>query len=107
MGRPSQGSSFLDDPSAKFFCTERGPRQKPPEDPPLGRKLGEVFCFCFSSLAEPFAAARSGQGGAAFRARRERTLDGEDRCERIAEGGKELILNGARCSLTAEGNHDK
>ena len=30
--------------------------------------------------------------GAAFRARRERTLDGEDRCERIGEGGKDLVV---------------
>src|SRR6266567_5402667 len=44
-----------------------------------------------------FAAARSGQGRAAVRVRRERTLDGEDRCKRIGEGGKELILNRARC----------
>jgi hypothetical protein len=62
--------------------------------------------FCFSSLAEPVAVARSGQGRAAFQARRERTLDGEDRGERIGEGGKELIL---RCtmSITTEGNHDE
>jgi DNA replication protein DnaC len=61
------------------------------------KKTGRGLLFCFSSLAEPVAAARSGQGRAAFLARRERTLDGEDRGERIAEGGKELILNGARC----------
>jgi hypothetical protein len=49
---------------------------------------GEDFYFCFSSLAERLAAARSGQGSAAFLARRPRTLDGEDRCETISEGGK-------------------
>jgi hypothetical protein len=43
----------------------------------------------FSSMAERgFAAARSGQGRAVLQARRERTLDGEDRGECIVWGGK-------------------
>ena len=36
--------------------------------------------------------------GAAFRARRERTLDGEDRCERIGEGGKDLVVKWGKVS---------
>ena len=72
MGRPSDRSSFLGHPSARFLA----PRAK-------------TFHFCFSSLAERLAAARSGQGRAGFGARRQRTLDGEDRCEIIAAGGKQ------------------
>jgi hypothetical protein len=52
-GRPSWRSSFLGDPGAQFFC----------------RKRWRSFAFYFSSLAEPVAAARSGQGRAVFPAR--------------------------------------
>jgi len=88
-GRASWRSSFVGDPGATFSGGKRNPGAKQEEGPAYKENSVRSFCFCFSSLAEPvFAAARSGQGRAAFRARRERPLDGEDRCERIGEGGK-------------------
>jgi len=60
------------------------------EDPAYKENSVRSFCFCFSSLAEPVAAARSGQGRAVFGAA-ERTLDGEDRCESMGAGGKDLF----------------
>jgi hypothetical protein len=49
MGRPSSRSSFLGHPNAGFLA-----------------RTEKTFYFCFSSLAERLAAARSGQGRAAF-----------------------------------------
>jgi len=49
MGRPSYRSSFLGHLSAGFLA-----------------QTGKTFYFCFSPLAEQLAAARSGQGRAAF-----------------------------------------
>ena len=46
------------------------------------------FFLLFLPWRSGFAAARSGQGRAVFQARRERTLDGEDRGESIVWGGK-------------------
>jgi hypothetical protein len=86
-GRPSGRSSLLEDPGAKFFCGKRGDGPNPEEtgqeertDPPAsGRPLRaqiqslqdeessvRSLIFCFSSLAEPVAVARSGQGRAVF-----------------------------------------
>jgi hypothetical protein len=78
MGRPSERSSLLGHPSARFL-----------------EPTAKTFHFCFSSLAERLAAARSGQGRAGFRARRERTLDGEDRCETLAAEEKSLHPTGS------------
>jgi len=44
-----------------------------------------LFVFAFSSLAEPVP---SGPERSRARARRKRTLDGEDRWETLVEGGK-------------------
>ena len=74
-----------------IFWWKTKPRAKPEEDPAYKESSVKSFCFCFSSLAEPVAAARSGQGRAVFLARRERTLDGEDRCESMSAGGKDLF----------------
>jgi hypothetical protein len=80
------------------------PAQNEKKTPPRRRSC-EVFLFLlFLPSRAVFAAARSGQGRAAFQARRERTLDGEDRCERIGEGGKDLVLN--RDLYTMEDNND-
>ncbi len=54
-----------------------------------------------------FAAARSGQGRAVFQARRERTLDGEDRGESIVSGGKGRALDGAKLPTPAEEANDE
>jgi hypothetical protein len=73
----------------KIFCGKRQTGTQPQKSH-TREGAGCLFCFCFSSLAEPvLAAARSGQGRAVFGARRKRTLEGEDRCERIDEGGKD------------------
>jgi hypothetical protein len=72
MGQPSYRSSFLGDPGARFLV-----------------QTAKTLYFCFSS---PGGAAGSGpqrSRARGFLARRERTLDGEDRCETIAAGGKE------------------
>ena len=72
MGRPSCRSWFLGHPSARFLAAN-----------------GEDFLFL---LFLPGGAARSGpqrSRARRFLARRERTLDGEDRCETIPAGGKE------------------
>ena len=93
VGRRSGESSFLDDPGAQFFYRKRATGRKRKEtarkrDP---ENSGRASYSCFSSLAEPLAAARSGPGRAVFLARRQRTLDGEDRCKTIGEGGKDLF----------------
>jgi hypothetical protein len=91
VGRPSWGSSFLGDPGAKFFVENGAHAQNKKKTLKDQEQSERSFYSCFSSLAEPVAAARSGQGCAVFLARRQRTLDGEDRCERIREGGKDLF----------------
>ena len=90
-GRPRWRSSFVGDPGAIFSGGKRGTGAKQEKDPAYEENSVRSFCFCFSSIAEPFAAARSGQGRAVFLARRERTLDGEDRCETMGAGGKDLF----------------
>jgi hypothetical protein len=90
-GRASGRSSFVGDPGATFSGGKRNPGAKQEQDPAYEENSVRSFCFCFSSIAEPFAAARSGQGRAVFQARRERTLDGEDRCETMGAGGKDLF----------------
>jgi hypothetical protein len=70
MARRSWGSSFSGDPGAKFSGGKRGPGTKQGEDPAYEEDSVRSFYFCISSLAEPLAAARSGQGRAAFQARR-------------------------------------
>ena len=87
-GRRSWGSSFLVDPGAKCSGGKRDPGTKQEEDPQWEEKLCEVFLFL---LFLPSGAGCSGPQRS--RARRfsgaaERTLDGEDRYERIGEGGK-------------------
>ena len=49
----------------------------------------EVFCFCFSSLKRSARSQRPGAvKGAPFLGAAERTLDGEDRCDRIEQEEK-------------------
>jgi hypothetical protein len=73
-GRPSWRSSFVGDPDAIFFGGKRDPGTKPEEDAASEENSGRSFYFCISSLAEPLAAARSGQGRAVFQARRSAPL---------------------------------
>jgi hypothetical protein len=73
-GRPSWGSSFVGDPGAIFLGGKRDPGTKPEEDAASEENSGRSFYFCMSSLAEPLAAARSGQGRAAVQARRSAPL---------------------------------
>jgi hypothetical protein len=73
-GRPSWRSSFVGDPGAIFFGGKRDPSTKPEEDAASEENSGRSFYFCISSLAEPLAAARSGQGRAAVQARRSAPL---------------------------------
>jgi len=90
-GRASWRSSLVGDPGATFSGGKRNPGAKPEEDPAYEENSVRSFYCCFSSIAEPVAAARSGQGRAVFLARREPTLDGEDRYESIGVGGKDLF----------------
>jgi hypothetical protein len=101
-GRPSWRSSFVGDPGAIFFGGKRDPGTKPEEEAASEENSGRSFYFCISSLAEPLAAARSGQGRAVFQARRERTLDGEDRCDSLGKGGKDLGIKDADLGKTEE-----
>ena len=96
MARRSWGSSFSGDPGAKFSGGKRGPGTKPGEDPAYEEDSVRSFYFCISSLAEPLAAARSGQGRDAVQARRSAPLTAEDRCENLGEGGKDMVLKDAR-----------
>jgi hypothetical protein len=92
VGRASWKASFRGVPGAKFFYGKRetGTKREDAAKKRHAENPGRAFYLCFSSLAEPLAAARSGPGRAAFLARRQRTLDGEDRCETIGRGGKDL-----------------
>ena len=79
MGRPNPRSLFLAHPDVKFFCGKRGIGS-------LGEKehgassRGEIFSFGFSSLIEKLRSGPQPSRARRFLARRERTLDGEDRC---------------------------
>jgi hypothetical protein len=90
-GRPRWGSSFLGDPGATFSGGKRDPGTKQEEDPVPEENSVRSFYFCFSFLAEPLAAARSGQGRAAFQARRSAPLTARTAAKRIGEGGKDLV----------------
>ena len=74
MGRAGWRSLFSGDSGARFFCEKPGPCTKREEDA-FRRRSCEVFLFLlFLPSRAAFAAARSGPGRAAVRARRERTL---------------------------------
>ena len=49
-GRPNARSPFLAHPGAKFFCRKRDLGTRLEQDP-CAKTLGEIFSFCFSSLA--------------------------------------------------------
>ncbi len=110
-GRPSGRSSFLGDPGAKFFCRKRvnganreetGKKERSDPsasgsgrhvtgtDPEPARRESSVrsFDFCFSSLVEPVAAARSGRGRAVFWRGESAPWTARDRCERIGREEK-------------------
>jgi hypothetical protein len=96
MGRAIWRSSFSGDPGANFFYGKRR-RGTKPEDLPYEEDAVRSFLFCFSSLAErPVRSGPQRSRARRFLARRKCTLDGEDRCERIGEGGKDLILEDTR-----------
>ena len=67
----------------------------------------ERHFFPFPPWRNGFAAARSGQGRAVLQARRERTLDGEDRGECIVWGGKGRAHRMKRNLYLWRGNYDK
>ena len=77
-GRPSWGWSFVGDPGAIFFGGKRDPGTKPEED------------AASEENGPQWSRARRCSGAA------ERTLGGEDRCESLGEGGKDLVLKDAR-----------
>src|SRR5260370_6062326 len=93
---------------ARDCSVKNGAQAQNEKKTPPRRRSCEVFLFLlFLPSRAVFAAARSGQGRAAFQARREPTLDGEDRCERIGEGGKDLALKSGistswRTTMTAK-----
>ena len=54
-----------------------------------GGEQDQVFCFCFSSPERSACLQRPGAvKGAPFLGAAKRTLDGEDRCDRIDPGRK-------------------
>jgi hypothetical protein len=90
-GRPRWRSSFVGDPGAIFSGGKRGTGAKQEEDPAYKENSVRSFLFL---LFLPSGASRSGPQRS--RARRgsgaaERTLDGEDRCESMGAGGKDLF----------------
>ena len=103
MGRPSGRSSFLGDPSAKFFCAERG-TSKNNGKILLGRKLGDVFCFCLSS------GERGCSGPQRSRARRILGAAGADprRRRSVAKGrsARKELFSTVHDADHTEGNHD-
>jgi hypothetical protein len=88
MGRPSCRSSFLRHPSARFL----GQTEK-------------TFYFCFSSLAERLAAARSGQGRAAFWRGVSAPLTARSAAKPSAREEKSWSEGYDDVSITAEVNH--
>ena len=72
MGRPSYRSSLLGHPSAKFWA-----------------QTAKASLFLLFLLGGAACSGPQRSRARRFAARRERTLDGEDRCETIAAGGKE------------------
>lgn len=89
-GRPRWRSSFVGDPGAIFSGGKRGTGQNKKKS--LSTKENSVRSFygCFSSLAEPVAAARSGQGRTVFWRGESAPLT-EDSCESIGAVGKDLF----------------
>jgi len=92
--RPSRGSSFLGDPGATFSGGKRdsgAKQEKQGEEPFYEEKLCEVFLLLLFLLS---GASRSGpqrSRARRFLARRERILEGEDSCESMGAGGKDLF----------------
>jgi hypothetical protein len=79
-GRPNARSSFLAHPDAKFFCGKSGIGSLGEKEHGPGT-LGEIFSFCFSSLAERGRSGPQQSRGAPFSgAGASAPLDGEDRC---------------------------
>ena len=78
-GRPNARWSLLAHPDAKFFCGKRGLSTMREKEPGAGSR-GEIFSFGFFSLTEKLRSGPQPSRARRFLARRERTLDGEDRC---------------------------
>ena len=79
MGRPNARRSFLAHPDAKFFGGKRDISSLG-EKEHGARSRGEIFSFGFFSLTEKVRSSPQQSRARRFLARRERTLDGEDRC---------------------------
>ena len=78
-GRPNARWSLLAHPDAKFFCGKRGLGSLGEKEHGAGSR-GEIFSFGFFSLTEKLRSGPQQSRARRFLARRERTLDGEDRC---------------------------
>jgi len=73
-GRPKWRSSLVGDPGAIFSGGNGTGAQNQKKTPGCEENSVRSFYFGISSLAEPFAAARSGQGRAVVPARRSAPL---------------------------------
>ena len=82
-GRPNARSSLLAHPDAKFFCGKRDISSLGEKEHGTGSR-GEIFSFGFFSLTETLRGGPQPSRARRFLARRERTLDGEDRCGTIS-----------------------
>ena len=95
-GRPSWRSSFVGDPGAIFFGGKRGPGTKQKKTLPPKKNSGRSFLFLhFLPSGAPCSGPQRSRARR-VQARRKRTLDGEDRCESLGAGGKDLVLKDAR-----------
>src|SRR4029077_9343049 len=95
-GRPRWRSSFSGDPGAIFSGGKRDTGRKPEEDSGSEENWVRSFYLGISSLAEPFAAARRGQGRALVQGRRSSPLRGRTAATACGEGGKDVLKDARR-----------
>jgi hypothetical protein len=89
MGRPSRRSSFVGQPGGKFLWKKASPGAKPQTGMPT-RAGGTGLLFLLFLPERSACLQRPGAvKGAPFLGAAKRTLEGEDRCDRIEQGGKD------------------
>ena len=93
MGRRGWRSSFLGHPGAKFLWKRASPGTKPQTVMPPNQQE-QVFLFLLFLPERSACLPRPGAvKGAPFLGAAKCTLDGEDRGDRLEEGGKDRRFN--------------